>query len=97
MTKYRIQERKDGNYIQVKNASFYLWVRDYINGWSCIFSYVMWVDIYNPRNNQIDNLNKHIEEIEKTVRKDKQEVKDIFTGKNVIKTTYVNPKGKKDE
>lgn len=97
MTKYRIQERKDGNFIQVRRASPYLCIRDYIDAWSYIFSYVMWVDIYNPRNRSIDNLHFHIEEMEEAVRKDREEVNDIFTGKNVIKTTYVEPREKKNE
>jgi hypothetical protein len=92
MSQYRIQERKDGNYIQVRKASPYLWVRDYIDVWSYVFSYVMWVGIYNPNDCSLDNLNKYINEMEEAVRKDREEVKDMFTGKNVIKTTYVEPK-----
>jgi hypothetical protein len=93
MTKYRLQERTDGIYIQVKYASVLLLINGDIGPISYLFSYVMWVEIEQHcgyRNE--DDILYYIDQIEKQVERDKEEISNYFSGKNIIKTKEVKPR-----
>jgi hypothetical protein len=97
MSRYRIQKTKQGNKIQVKTASILLFVNDYIDFWSYIFSYLFWIDVYTKHinNTQEEELKSYIQEMENKVEEDKKEIKEYFSGDNVIDTIYIDPKDNK--